>query len=413
MRKTIIIFKWEIKRIVTNWRKALAMFLMPAVLMMVVLNLIPVLINYVTTGSFGQKPIIAVNAPDSFIDYVESDDYAFSRKFVFEDEDDVYSSDITRLVKKGNMVIKFSDKFDHEIKDFYRELYKGNSTPSSKASIEIIFNDSSIAMYQRASQFEQEDLVQYREYCFDALAGKYKKIGWDRFETDDFNPITAIVKNRGTANQQAAIIIPGIIILLLYYCVYSLSCDIFAAERDRGFMKKLILTPLSPSSIFGGKAAAVTAIAFLSSIVTYAVLSLASWMNIRNDSMSLIPFGMILTFKEFIAFLLVIPPAAFVLSAVCISIVFSLEKMQDILMNLQFPLIIFLLEFFLQMARSAPPFALEFMIPVHGTLCAMRDIFATDVRWYLLILTSLMNILVGTLIMYRTFKKIGDGSYDA
>ena len=92
MRKTIIIFKWEIKRIVTNWRKALAMFLMPAVLMMVVLNLIPVLINYVTTGSFGQKPIIAVNAPDSFIDYVESDDYLFSRRYVFEDKEDVSSS---------------------------------------------------------------------------------------------------------------------------------------------------------------------------------------------------------------------------------------------------------------------------------------------------------------------------------
>ncbi len=413
MRKTIIIFKWELKRIVTNWRKALAVFLLPAVLMMVVLNLFPVLINYVTTGSIGQKPIIVVNAPDSFIDYVESDYYTFSKEFVFEDEEDISSSDIKKLAKSGNLVVKFSDRFEREIKNFYKELYNGNSTPKSEAKVKLYFNDASITMYQKASQFEQEELEQYKDYCFEELSGKYKKIGWDRFKADDFNPITAVIKNRGTANEQAAVIIPGIILLLLYYCVYSLSCDIFAAERDRGFMKKLIMTPLSPSSIFGGKAAAVTVVSFISAVVTYGVLFLASWMNIRNDSMSLIPFGMVLTLKEFIAFLLVIPPASFVLCAVCVSIVFSLEKMQDILMNLQFPLILFLLEFFLQMARSAPPFALEFMIPVHGTLCAMRDIFATDVRWYLLVLTSLINILVGALILYRTFRKIGDGSYDA
>ena len=413
MRKTFIIFKWEIKRIVTNWRKALAVFLLPAVLMMVVLNLFPVLINYVTTGSLGQKPIIAIDAPSSFKDYVESDFYSFNKKYVFEDGDDLSSSDITKLAKDGNLIIRFNDKFDRKVKKFYKELYRGNSAPETKAAVELIFNDASITMYQKASQLQDEDLEQYKDYCFEELSGDYKDIGWDRFKADEFNPITAVIKNRGSANAQAAVIIPGIIILLLYYCVYSLSCDMFAAERDRGFMKKLIMTPLSPSSIFGGKAAAVTAISFVSAIVTYGVLLLASWINIRNDSMSLIPFGMILTFKEFIAFLLVIPPASFVLCAVCISIVFSLEKMQDIIMNLQFPLIIFLLEFFLQMARSAPPFALEFMIPVHGTLCAMRDIFATDVRWYLLVLTSLVNILVGILVMYRTFRKIGDGSYDA
>ena len=39
MRKTIIIFNWELKRIITNWRKALTVFLIPAVLMIVVLNL--------------------------------------------------------------------------------------------------------------------------------------------------------------------------------------------------------------------------------------------------------------------------------------------------------------------------------------------------------------------------------------
>lgn len=412
MRKTIVIIKWELKKIITNWRKALTVFLLPAVLMLIALNLFPALLNYVSTGSFGKKPIVTINAPRSFKRFVESDSYDLPYTFEFFDSDDYDNDEIHQLIRKGRLVVVFDDGHDHEIKRYYKILLKGEEIPVTEAVIHVYYSSSSITNLGRSFQFRDEVIPRYNDFCFENLSGDYKDIGWDRFNTDEFNPVTAININRGTANLAASTIIPGIILLLLYYCVYSLACDMFAAERDRGFLKKLIMTPLPAGSIFGGKAAAITIISFASAVITYLVLFFASWLNFSNDSMSLLPFGMLLTFKEFIAFLLVIPPTAFVMTALCISIIFSLDKMADILMNLQLPLILFLLEFFLQMVRNAAPFTIEFLIPIHGTLCAMRDIFATDIRWPLLIITCLLDIIIGAAIMLRTFRKIGDGSYD-
>lgn len=409
MRKTLIIFKWEISKILTNWRKALTVFLFPAVLMMIALNLFPIIMNYISTGTVGRKPIVTLNAPDSFVDFTESGYYTLPYKFDFYESGDLEEKELKKILSKGSLIVIFSDNdFDEEIEDYYDEIRKGNIGYQSEAWIDINFDSNAYVMYGRAVQFQTEVLESYEDYCFDQLSGKYKKIGYDRFDLNDFNPITSVVLNRNTANSAASRLIPGIIMLLLYYCVYSLSCDMFAAEKDRGFLRKLLMTPAPPFSIFGGKTLAIIVISFVSSIVTYLVLFAASWLNISNDSMSLLPFGMLLTTKEFLAFLLVIPATSYVMCAICLSIVFSLEKMPDILTNLQFPLVLFLIEFFAQMARSAPPFMVEFLVPIHGTICALRDIFATDIRWSYLILTCLVDILVGTLMLRHSFKKIGD-----
>lgn len=413
MRKTVTVFLWEFKKLLTNWRKALTVFLIPAVLMMVALNLFPLLINYMTTGTVIRKPIMAIDAPESFKEFTESDLYTLPYGFIFIDSQDTTDKELKKELQRGRLIIKFTYKdFDKNIRDFYDEVYNGNTTPESKSRIELYFDGNSMTMYGRSLQFEEEVLPNYETFCFEKLAGDYKDIGWNRFKIDDFNPMTTIVKNRGTANNSASRLIPGIILLLLYYCVYSLSCDLFAAERDRGFLRKLIMTPVSPASIFGGKTAAVIIISFISALVTYLVLLFASWVNITNDSMSLLPFGMLLTGKEMFAFLLLIPPTAFIMTAICLRIIFSLEKMNEILMNLQFPLILFLLEFFAQMARTGKPFLVEYLVPIHGTICGLRDIFATDIRWSYLLLTIFLDILVGSLIFRSTFKKIGDGSYD-
>ena len=70
MKKTYAIFRWELKKIFSNWHKTVTLFLPPAVLMMLALNIFPLLINYMSTGSFSKKPIVLIGAPKSFHDYV-------------------------------------------------------------------------------------------------------------------------------------------------------------------------------------------------------------------------------------------------------------------------------------------------------------------------------------------------------
>ena len=68
---------------------------------------------------------------------------------------------------------------------------------------------------------------------------------------------------------------------------------------------------------------------------------LSSWANRGNDAMSLLPFGMLLTPLQLISILLTVPVTVFLMTAVAISVIFSLEQMQDITANLQLPLVLF------------------------------------------------------------------------
>ena len=70
MNKIITVFNWEIKKLFSSWRRTVALFLLPAILLMAALNVFPLLVNYMATGSLNKKPVTVVGAPESFRTYV-------------------------------------------------------------------------------------------------------------------------------------------------------------------------------------------------------------------------------------------------------------------------------------------------------------------------------------------------------
>ena len=405
--------RWELQKLFTNWRKAVTVFLLPAVIMMCALNLFPALINYMSTGSFLRRSILVIDAPESFRDYVEGPGKSASYSYEYAASSDYSREELDQEIGKGRLITIFEPAdFDGAVRDFYKRVSIGQPNTETEASIMILYDSSNFSMGGRAAQFETDITDKYSDYLDETIGSENGALAGDIFLIDEFNPITDIVKNRSVANDAASRVIPGVMVLLLYYCVYSLSCDMFAAERDRGFLNKLLLTPVSPGSVFMGKTMAIVLISFLSAMVTFVVLFFASWLNRSNDAMSLIPFGMLLTPGELLALIIVIPPTAFVMTAVCLKIVFSLQKMQDILVNLQFPLILLLVEFFFQMVRPVAAFTIECVVPIHGTVCALRDVFAADVRPAAMILTIAVDIIVGILLMMNVYKSMkGDSNY--
>ena len=83
MRHIATIYRWELQRIFSNWRKTATLFLLPAALMLLALGVFPYLMNYLSTGSFTSRPIIIVNAPDSFKEYLDEniDAHVFNYEF--------------------------------------------------------------------------------------------------------------------------------------------------------------------------------------------------------------------------------------------------------------------------------------------------------------------------------------------
>ncbi len=375
------IIKWEISRVFSNWQRAAAVFIIPAAVMMAALNIFPYLINYMSTGSVTQKPIIVANAPDSFLDYLDETEGStiYTYEFMSEDEFITYwkSGDAVKGIEKGDITVLF---------------YKDDST------IYIGCNGNSALSMERADSFRS---VVLDPYCDDLADDSGSML-----EINTFNPITKILDYRTDANYQASRVIPAMLVLLIYYCVYSMMSDMFASERDRGFYDKLLMTPVSPKHIVLGKIISCTILVSGATYMTFLFLFISSWLNRSNSSTSLIPFGLMLLPGQLLAVAIVIPVTAFLCATICLSIIFSIRRMKDVIMNLQMPLIYLMADLFFQMF-SGDSGILEFLIPIHGSIALIKAVFRSNFVSWQLVFVLIASILPSMLLLHRTYVKEG------
>ncbi|WP_034448952.1 ABC transporter permease subunit [Butyrivibrio sp. AE2032] len=415
MRKVITVFKWEIGKLFSSWQRTVTLFLLPAILLMAALNVFPLLVNYMSTGTLTKKPVTVIDAPESFKKYVEETvnarvfeyDYKTLPEFKKETEDKTL---FHKHLRQGMLICYFttgnpSRDFDDEVRAYYYDLSNDNTDAESSAVIYVGFDGNSITSEARAEQFKEGVLKDYQDSLIDTLGGDYSVVGSSVFETDTFNPITDFEDYRTVANTAAARVVPGVLMIMMYYCVYSLVSDMFASERDRGFMAKLLMTPVSRKHIYAGKIIAINFIVTIATYITMLLMFFSSWINRSNDAMSLLPFGMMLTPAELSIVLVSIPVAVFLMTAICISIVFSLERLQDITVNLQLPLIYFLGDFFVRMVRGTRPITMEYFVPLHNTMELIAETYlAQNKAWHVIVVT-LLNLGLALLILRHTFRK--------
>ena len=114
---------------------------------------------------------------------------------------------------------------------------------------------------------------------------------------------------------------------------------------------------------------------------------------------------MMLTPSELLIVLCTIPITVLLMTALCIVTVFTLNRMQDITVNLQLPLVYFLGEFFLQMVRYTRPVTFEYFIPLHNSLALIAETFMSQNKAWHTILIYLMNISIAIVVFVVTFRK--------
>ena len=254
----------------------------------------------------------------------------------------------------------------------------------------------------------------------DELGQEYLDVGGgSRWERDSFNPFNFVLSNRANANLGASRTIPTMMILLMYYCIYSLAAETLASSRQSGFLTKVYLTPISKHALLTGKALMVITIGVVSASITYFMLFVSSWVNRSNSAYSLLPFGLFLSGSQLLLFLITILLAAVVMTMICFAIVFKLRRMEDVIMNLQTPLVLLIFEFFGNMFRPSSAMAVEYCIPVHNSIMIIREIFLGTFTWGNFMIVSLVNLLVsGLLFMICLNTKDGmihiaeGGTYD-
>ena len=258
MRGIWIIIRWEFARIYSNWKRAAAIFIIPAAVMMLALGIFPYLINYMSTGSISETPITIINAPDSFLEYIEDTEGTTVYSYEYMDADE-----FTRLWNRGKII---------------KNLKSG--------SIYAFFNPDDNMVYigcNGNSSISMNRAESFIEVVMDPYNDTLKQQGNVVFETDSFNPVVKLLDYRTAANAGSARVIPAVLVLLIYYCIYSLTSDMFASERDRGFYDKLLMAPISPKKIMMGKILACTLLVTGASYITFMFLFISSWLNRSNS----------------------------------------------------------------------------------------------------------------------------------
>ncbi len=415
MRYIVTIYRWELQRIFSNWRKTATLFLLPAVILTIALNIFPLLMNYLSTGSFVSRPIIIVNAPDSFKEYIDEniDAQVFNYEYwsynrlnqIIEDEG------IHNVVKNGTVVCTFwpgekNTDFDEKISEYYDGIYNGKHVDNHSV-VFVAYSASSMGGQALAEQFKQGVLDNYQNDLITILGGDYSQMGSDLFSVDSFNPVTRFMDFRTTANNSASRVIPGILMIMMYYCVYSLAEDMFAQEKSRGFLTKLFMTPVPASHFIIGKTLAIIHIASVSTYITTFVMFFASWINRSNSAMSLLPFGLFLTPMQVLVIALAVPVTCLLMCALCLSIIFALDRLQDTIVNLQLPLVLFLADFFIQMFRETRPVTIEYFVPLHNSLAVMSETFKSQEKFWHVAVLLLLNTAIALLIFKRIVRRQG------
>lgn len=419
LRYSIIILKWEIQKILSSWKKTMAVFLVPAAVMVFAINLFPKLLTYLTTGSLGSQTIIVIDAPPSFMEFDGKKEDLYNYRYMNSEElggeldDDV----LFPMVKDGNIVVIFAvddvkDDFDAAVREKYEMFYENAVDWAGRAWVVIMGNEEKFLVETKAEQFQLDVLDEYSAYIDDKFFAEFVGTNNETFKVDEYNPITFILDNRSIANSQASHVIPGIMVILMYYCAYSLACDMIAMEKNRGFLNKLVMTPASPRSILWGKALAVNILVTGSSLITFLFLFLSSWLNRSNEAGSLLPFGLMLMPDQLIYMILAIPPTVLVMTAFCFLVALELEKFVDAVANMQFILLLLLVGFFVQMFYYIDPIFIEFLIPAHNTIVLLKEILMSQVNIFQFIAVTAVNLFLGIFLMNRCAKMLTGGNDD-
>lgn len=401
-------------RLVTNWKRTLKLFLVPALVMLVALYLFPALVNYLSTGSLGRTAVLICNAPDSFLEYV--DGLNVGATYTFKEIDPIEDDELQELVQKGRIVIVFDEGYEINVIKYYKHLeafyesydperlYIGDEYPITKAEVNLYYKaDSSFSA--RALQLQNDILDNYFDAYPDLAGIDTSNIPDSQTEINSFNPVTKILMNRVQANSRAGRIVPQIIVLMMYYCIYALSLDIFAGDRERGFLTKLIMTPVSKKTIIWGKLITIGVMSLASTVIIFLMMFLASWLNFSNDALSLIPFGMLYLPGQLIKIFIVALSSGILMISICVWIIFELRKPEDITINLQIPLVTILVELFAFMLRIDKTIFIEYLLPIHNTMTSIQTIMLSSDKTIYLVLTVITNTLYTSLILNDVLKK--------
>ena len=292
MRNVLTIFLKELKRVFTDRRMLISLFL-PGVLIYFVYTLMGTVMTKVVTQSSTKNTTFQVAYTNNFnssktegqlpklMTYVEAtikggvNNNSVEFKEFTTGELDSYKEELR--AGKYHLVVSFSEDFENKL---------GDNTAAN--NVDIFYNGDSSASSDLYNFVAQVVGVSYTNYTVNLNGQVDANVG----EKDMM------------AMKIAAMIIPMVTISILFSTVISLCPEAIAGEKERGTLASLLLTPIKRGEFVAGKILSLSTTAIASGIVSFTglILSIPKLMGGFNITIS--PVDGILLFFLVVAVLL-------------------------------------------------------------------------------------------------------------
>ena len=259
MREIRLICKKELSRVLTDRKMLFSVFLLPAIIMVVVMNVMTSFSENLENDVKSHVPIVYLqNAPEGVEQYLK----AYNEKMDLRTVDD--EQKVTEEIRDGSadLWIAFPQDFLEQI-----EVYKtGDEIPQ----IKVYYNPS-----EEYSQAAYEGvaggcLEVYRQALLSERVGDMQSL--TVFTVNSDNPDMVIQDEQKAGGKAIGMMLPYFVTILLFAGAMGLGTDMVAGEKERGTMASMLVAPIKRSSIVLGKVFALMIISGISSVVYVAVM---------------------------------------------------------------------------------------------------------------------------------------------
>ena len=259
MREIRLICKKELSRVLTDRKMLFSVFLLPAIIMVVVMNVMTSFSKNLENDVKSHAPIVYLqNAQEGVEQYLK----AYNEKMDLRTVDD--EQKVTEEIRDGSadLWIAFPQDFLEQI-----EVYKtGDEIPQ----IKVYYNPS-----EEYSQAAYEGvaggcLEVYRQALLSERVGDMQSL--TVFTVNSDNPDMVIQDEQKAGGKALGMMLPYFVTILLFAGAMGLGTDMVAGEKERGTMASMLVAPIKRSSIVLGKVFALMIISGISSVVYVAVM---------------------------------------------------------------------------------------------------------------------------------------------
>ena len=276
MRNVLTIFLKELKRVFTDRRMLISLFL-PGVLIYIVYTVMGSVITKVATQSSTKDTTFQVAYTGNFSDsktegqlpklmsYIDgamknsSNNNSVEFKEFTTGELDTYKEELK--AGKYHLVVTFTDDFENKIAD-----------QNAKNNVNIFYNGDSSA---------SSDLYNY--------VTQIVSVAYTNYTVNQNGQVAANIGEKDMMGMKiAAMIIPMVTISILFSTVISLCPEAIAGEKERGTLASLLLTPIKRGEFVAGKILSLSTTAIASGAVSFTglILSIPKLMGGFNISIS-------------------------------------------------------------------------------------------------------------------------------